>query len=460
MTNLFDNQKKSLKRSGKNPERINQLTQIIQPKLKVFIGVSVGCVSALLGWSIIGNIPITVTGKATFVEPESLIEVRAETDGILVFTSDLRESARKELYNLTQVIEYEMEELKTNEKNIDKYTSRLDNVILAANNYIRITLMAQSLDKNLFRTLARNNSGSPGNYTGDIERFPGEPIAYILNADKASSFLENLSRYRLSLTKLRREKRNYNLLAGKANKILDEQKRQVAIVEELYKKGILPETSLISSEKQLLADEKEILDDQFKLNEHIVDIREKGATITSTLYKSAQKVEVLVPEKSKIISRLAETGQGIKQNQTIAVVTTGNVKTNPMVITGVFPMKSVQGIERGLSVLVDPENAERNSYGSVKGEIQTISNVPIDKSNAVFKVGSEARATSLYEGNQTMSLASIKLKSNDKGKYEWTSSNGPAYPIPIGTQADLTVITGNKKPISILLPFIRKVTGQ
>jgi hypothetical protein len=59
-----------------------------------------------------------------------------------------------------------------------------------------------------------------------------------------------------------------------------------------------------------------------------------------------------------------------------------------------------------------------------------------------------------------MSLASIKLKSSKKGKYEWTSSDGPAYPIPIGTQADLTVITGSKKPISILLPFIRKVTGQ
>ena len=97
MTNLFNNQKKPLKRSGKNPERINQLTQIIQPKLKVFIGVSVGCVSALLGWSIIGNIPITVTGKATFVEPESLIEVKAETDGILVFTSDLKENARRSL---------------------------------------------------------------------------------------------------------------------------------------------------------------------------------------------------------------------------------------------------------------------------------------------------------------------------------------------------------------------------
>ena len=460
MTNLFDNQKKPLKRSGKNPERINQLTQIIQPKLKVFIGVSVGCVSALLGWSIIGNIPITVTGKATFVEPESLIEVKAETEGILVFTSDLKNNARRDLYGLTRIIEYEMEELKTNEKDVDKYTSRLDNIITAANNYIRITLMAQGLDKNLFRSSHRNDSKSPGNYTGDIKRLPGEPIAYILNADKASTFLENLSKYRLSLAKLMREKKNYKTLSATAKNILSEQKRQVDIVDELYSKGILPETTLINSQKELLSAEKEILDEQFQINSSVADIREKGATITSTLYKSAQKVEVLAPGGSKIISRLAESGQAIKQNQTIAVVTTGDAESNPLVITGVFPMKSVQGIEKGLAVLVDPENAERNSYGSIRGEIETISSVPIDKTNAVFKVGSAARASSLYEDNQTMSLASIKLKSSEKGKYEWTSSDGPAYPIPIGTQADLTVITGSKKPISILLPFIRKVTGQ
>ena len=111
----------------------------------------------------------------------------------------------EDLYGL-RIIEYEMEELKTNEKDVDKYTSRLDNIITAANNYIRITLMAQGLDKKLFGSSHRNDSKSPGNYTGDIKRLPGEPIAYILNADK-QYILENLSKYRLSLAKLMREKR-------------------------------------------------------------------------------------------------------------------------------------------------------------------------------------------------------------------------------------------------------------
>lgn len=460
MTNLFNNERKPLKRSGKNPERINQLSQIIQPKLKVFIGTSIVCLGTLIGWSFVGSIPITVNGKATFVKPESLIELKAETEGILVFTSDLLESSRNDLYGLTIILENEMAELNSNEKNIDNFISRIDSLIAASNHYIRITLLAQSFSNDVFHSKRKNKSSSLVNFSGELKMRKNEPIAYILNADKASSFLDNLSKYRTGLANLKREKANHRILSATATQLKDERLKQLNVIQELFNKGILPETDLFQSKRDLLDAEKELINEDLSLSSSIAELRDKGSQIRSTLYKALQKVEVLAPAGSKTISRLAESGTTVKTDQAIAIVTTARSDSNPQTITGVFPMRSVQGLASGLPVLVNPENADINTYGSILGKIDSVSKVPIDKSNAVFKVGSTARASSLYEDNQTMSLTSIVLESSGNQKYNWSSSSGPTYPIPIGTQANVTVITGSRKPISVLLPFIREVTGQ
>ena len=94
--------------------------------------------------------------------------------------------------------------------------------------------------------------------------------------------------------------------------------------------------------------------------------------------------------------------------------------------------------------------------------------VPIDKSNALYKVGSQARADSLFGRNQTMTLATIALDIEDKSSidsddatgYVWTSSSGPDFSIPIGTEASVTVFLTDERPISLLLPFLKGISGQ
>ena len=71
--------KPNLKRTGINPERLNSATQIFQPKVKAFVGISFFSIFTLIIWSFFGKIPVTVSGKASFVEPESLREVNTKS---------------------------------------------------------------------------------------------------------------------------------------------------------------------------------------------------------------------------------------------------------------------------------------------------------------------------------------------------------------------------------------------
>ena len=130
MTN-FNKARPNLKRTGINPERLNSATQIFQPKVKVFVGISFISIFTLIIWSIFGRIPVTVSGKASFVEAESLREVNTKSTGSIFFRNDLEPSLRDNLFDLSKVLDTIVQKIKEEQSELtnDTLLSMLNQII-------------------------------------------------------------------------------------------------------------------------------------------------------------------------------------------------------------------------------------------------------------------------------------------------------------------------------------------
>ncbi len=455
MTNLIPQTKNKLKRASRNPERLCSPTQIIQPRLRLFVAASLFSVSSLLAWAIFGRIPVTVTGNASFVAPETLREIPSGAEGLIYFSEDIKEDVRNNLLKLSSTIETKIEEIKNEKLTLDQYREIFKTISTYAKTYSQLTLESDKRPKILIRKKESNEISKKVNLSST------EPIAYVLSTKAATTYIQAMTQYRLANRLYNLEQENHAEVSNKSKEIFNVLKNQLDILESLVKEGIVSEDDFTEKRQQLLTVERGVIDQDQSLEKAKATLRTKLGELVATIYDTSQQVQIQPLGKSTIVSKLIQSGQHVDQGQLVTIVSTSKTLSNPKLITGLFPLKSLQGLEPGIKVLVSPVNADVNTYGQIKGVISKFSPIPIDKENAIYKVGSAARASSLFANNTSMTMASIQLNASEtKSGYDWSSSKGPDYSIPLGTEAEITAIIRNRRPISVLLPFLRGVTGQ
>lgn len=449
--------KQSIKRASTNPERLNSVTQIIEPRAKTFV---VLCGVSLLGlfvWSVISEVPVIVKGRASFVEPDTLTEIRSQANGLIFFRDDLQSDVQDKLDNLSELMNaYATKAANPHGMVLSGFQKDFSTLQDYASDYIRLTVAAQKDVRDLQRLKEVNNRSKEATPV-----LPNTPIAYILNASAASRFLDSLQSFRVSSAEFSEQQKQFNSIYGITSNLQQQLSNQVREVAALGKAGVLPESKVIDMRQQALSVERERLSSLAEIHQSRQRLAKQAGALVTTIYRASEETELKATRPSVIISRLIDSGQPVNTGQTIAIVSTGTRTENPSVITALFPLSSQQGLKPGMKVLVTPENVDANKFGSIQGRVEYVLRVPLDQANAVFKLGSNASAQELFGSNQKMVLAAIRLnESKTATGYQWTSSQGPSYAIPLGTAGDVQVITERQRPIELIFPFLRNLTGQ
>jgi HlyD family secretion protein len=329
----------------------------------------------------------------------------------------------------------------------------VDEILKYADNYIGLTIKSE---------IDSNSLLNKDNTSDEIKtEFKEEAIAYIFSKEILSEMIRAIATFENEKNKFVFKQKSFNNLRAKSEAIYQDLNEQYKIIKELVEKGILPQNEEISAKQNLITLERTQTSDLAEFENEEYNLKNATLDLITKIYNLSEKLEVKPSGPSTIISTLLKSSEYVSEGQVASIVSTTNNTENPKNITAVFPLTSLQGISNGLEVLVSPVNTNVNSYGSIKGKIKTLNKVPIDKTNAIYIVGSQARADELFSNYKTMTFAELTLKAKDTiSGYEWSSSNGPSYSIPIGTEASVKVITESKRPISILLPFLRGLTGR
>jgi HlyD family secretion protein len=332
--------------------------------------------------------------------------------------------------------------------------------------------------------------------TGTIDTIyvkPGEQVSkgsklFIIKSDitiqlqSAKKYLATLKKEQLNLAVKAKEiisdlEKNQNDQVSKINQSKQaalEKLKQLQIMQTLkesaLKKGIidLPNVTLTRIEYYNLLQEIGSHEaNLISMKANMIDLREKwrererdfGLTVLKQTFE-VEQLQQQLNESSLITSPITGTVGEVRAMP--------GDRTRPGdIIISIIPSQSqlyalllVQAkrgklIKPGMKTLLNPDIFNKLEYGSIKGEVVSITSLPVSSDFLVSLLKNKELVASFVSDGPLLALR-IKLNKNNKTKtgYEWTSNNGPDFQLTQGTLISGNVNVESKHPIDLLVHFM------
>ena len=243
---------------------------------------------------------------------------------------------------------------------------------------------------------------------------------------------------------------------------------------KLRNKGMISENQLIGKQEQFdqmelsLADAaaKKVLielvaetkrDDLLEVQRlKQVEIELKKAEIDRLKAELAVGTSITAPISG--IIREIRVGRGDVATAGAVVATMGQDRDGYFQAVTLLKGDARKRVTAGMEAQVVPDSVKRAEYGSMKGRVARVSRQDVSDDDVDRILHNRQLTKSLFDGHQAL-LAHVELsptKDNASG-CEWWSGKGPPYRIEAGTVATVDVIVERVRPISLVVPALRKL---
>lgn len=248
----------------------------------------------------------------------------------------------------------------------------------------------------------------------------------------------------------------------------------VAGYRKLREKGMISENQLLTKQEQFdqmeltLADAaaKKILvqlvdetkrDDLAEMQRvKQVEIDLKKSEIDRLKAERTVGTSVTAPMSGVI--REVRIGRGEVAAAGTVVVTLGKEDDGNFEVLALLKGDARKRVAVGMPAQVVPDTVKRAEYGSMVGRVLQVSAQDVSSEDLDRILQNRQLTKSLFDGQQAL-FARIALEVTDSNKsgFEWWSGKGPPYRIETGTVAKVDVVVERVRPITLLIPALRKL---
>ncbi len=164
---------------------------------------------------------------------------------------------------------------------------------------------------------------------------------------------------------------------------------------------------------------------------------------------------IVSPHSGSILELTVATGQMLMPGQQIGLIETTN-SPDTLIAIAYFPVKDGKKIKSGMKTRITPSTIKRERFGSIIGEVISVSPAPRSTDSIASIVGNRELAMSFGTGGSMIEVRS-KLEPNELNSsgYDWSSGNGPDIKVTSGMTLNLDATLEYRKPITFLLPFLK-----
>ena len=411
-------QKSALERLS-NPERIDQLLQVVDRKSwlpVIVIGIGIGI--AII-WSVWGRIPVTVMGQGVLIYPRQVVPVQMSASGQLRSLEIQVGDAVTKGQIIARISQRDLE------RQLDQERNRLEELE------------------------ARNRSVTPLQQSGQ----------------------------ELELQAIAQQRTRLRERIVTAQNLAEQRQARLEAYEKLQQEGLATEEQIIAAREAYLQQVATVQELSAQLEE--LDIREtrisqQAVTETFNLSQDIQEsrrrilqYEDEIRNKSLITSKFdgrvievaAGIGELLSEGQRIASVETED-PNKELVAIGFFEIKDGKRVNNSMQVKIAPSTVERERHGSILGEVTEVSPYPVSKEAIANLIGSTAIAASLAQ-DQPLIQVTVSMQAHEEAVsgYAWTSGTGPGVTLSPGTTAELRTTIEHRRPITYVIPALRRLSG-
>lgn len=473
-----------------SPEQLDVPLMAIRRKTATAITVAFLMVSAALVWSVLGKLPENGRGQGIVVTPNSVIPVQAQADGqIGVWYVSVGDVVKEgQLMGLLEqpVIAQELQQTKAKLAEVEARNEMLttlrnqfSSLEQAARDKKRKTLKARAvyLEKYTAQTKA---------FAAEVNKRNGEALTVqrtnLASNREAEQQISQAKKERVeSYKRLRAEKLvsedALNTAIGQYDdskvklQELDLQIEQLDLKRVELKQTFLEATNLIATRENTLADlnlrlrELDNQEAQSEKLENETDFRNKNeiAGLKRTIERLEKQLlrdrEIRSDAGGRILELTAAEGNIVNRGQRLIQMETRK-ETDQLIALAYFQDKVGKRLFPGMVVRVAPSTVDTKRYGSIRGKVISVSELPVTPDAVINYVGNSEVARDLTKGEHHVEafIEMMEDPTTDSG-YAWTSQKGPSATITPGTSIDVNVTYERRPPISFVMPKLREWSG-
>ena len=261
-------------------------------------------------------------------------------------------------------------------------------------------------------------------------------------------------------------------------------KKEILTQQLMYETKFLDEIRALN--KILYASEARLLAQQSKVNEIqslILEIDEKVAQNTnqvvdakvqygnSNVQLRSQTQEyidrcLVFARRSLYVDRLYFPQMSrVERGEVIMSVSISEEQFLNSGIAGFMAERNAQQAGKGMPALLTPLGMDKAQYGGIIGEVVDVNQMPVSELEISTVIGSDALAQDLKQLIDNPVLLKVKLDRQDNPKrlneagFKWSSRGAKPFAVRTGDILSLQVTTRRISPISLFIPWLRRVSG-
>jgi HlyD family secretion protein len=394
-----------------SPERLDVLMRVTSPMGWLALGTIAAILCGIIAWSLLGTIPDRIDGKGILLRGGGVLEIKATATGTITslnlklndnVTASQLIGQITEASGVEQKLEVQRQDLESRRREYDSTVS-IEQGNIAQAQRTKSAIQSEIID-----------------LEGKLSRDQGE-VARLKPLYDSKSITE--TRWNQAI---------------QAVETTNSQIRQ-------RRNSLGDQDSLIRSANGRIAIKLEaVRSAEVRLQEMMKGIKEQRNV------------------NSQVAGRVIEVRKGIgdrvQDGETIAAVEP--VATEIQVIAFVAA-DVAKRIKAPMPTEISPTNVKREEYGFMLGQVRLVGELAASPQYVQNTLRNEAMVKDMTGsgGSVTELRALLREDKSTPSGYAWSTSTGPPFKIESGTIVNVNVIVDRKKPITLVMPFLRKTFG-
>lgn len=399
-----------------SPEQLDQLMRVTSPKGWIVLFGMVALIGAAIMWGILGSVSVTVQGAGILMKSGGILNIQHIAGGMI-----------KEIKVKPGDIVHQGE--------VVARVSQIE--IVNRINESRIRLRELESKHVRTRQYSEEDLGLQKRYLGQQElnilatiQSDKEQLKFL--GEKVKAFEELQIKGGISKQQVVQTKSQYETLK---QKIADNQNRLKEV--QLKKLGV-------SQSKEM---ERTTSDSAIDETRRSLGLMEQELVLKSDVVSpyTGRVIEVMVNEGTLInpgtpLLSLEPVGRGIKNLEAV-----------------VYVPSEGRNLKLGMEVQISPSGVKKEEFGFILGRVTRVSDYPASSQGMMRVLGSESLVRSLTGMGPVIRInVDLVPSSKTTSGFRWSSPAGPPIIIQSGTVCTAKIIERKQKPISLVIPAIRK----
>lgn len=172
------------------------------------------------------------------------------------------------------------------------------------------------------------------------------------------------------------------------------------------------------------------------------------------LLNKAGKADVLSSRSGVVNELMITEGTAVAVGMEVASVLEGDLDDDAVVCY--IPLSDAKKVKEGMAAYIYPSTVDKQEYGHIFGNVKSVAGTIATHMEMYETLGSDSLVSEFEQNGSSLEVwFEMEEDRSTESGYHWSTNKGNDIDISQGTIVDVTIITEEKRPIDLLIPYIK-----